>query len=300
MLILLSLALAEDPPATPKTEESGTSVGGAAPASVGGPAPTAVGGSAEPAPAPPPPPAPPPEAAPPAPPAPPVAAEEPEEEAPFFTFGGELDVNARYLWRGLGVTTGPTLNPSVWGALDFGLEFGAWVAFAPSPVDLEQYPFEVDPYILYGFELGPVALEPQLTAYIVPGAVSIDGILDISVPIAGPIGLFVRPAMLLNEPPGALYTEGGLTLGAEFDNGLALEGAAGVAYALAGFNDYNFGVAASALNTVQGNVALTWYMNDHAFVRPHLEAAYVLDEAIAKATGEPFLWNGGMAAGYDF
>ena len=294
MLLLLSLALAEDPPASTATDAP------SAPVSVGGEAlsptpPVSAGGSAPPS-------------------ATPVvvgegevpatvstsAPPEEEEEAPFFTFGVELDSNARYLWRGLGVTSGPTLNPSVWGALDFGLEFGLWTSLHPSPADRESYPYELDPYLLYSIELGPIGLEPQVIAFVSPGSVTVDSILDITGPLVGPLGLFVRPALLLTEPMPALYTDAGLTLGAEFDNGLALEGRFGVAYALAGFNNYNFGVNQSALDTAQGNIALTWYFSDRGYVRPHVEAAYVLAEPIAKATGEPFVWSGGLAAGYDF
>lgn len=74
---------------------------------------------------------------------------EPVDNSPEITYGAGVDVTSRYVWRGLGLSDDPNIQPSVWVTWNL-LELGTWGSHS---LDGEYH--EQDFWATYYFPAGP-------------------------------------------------------------------------------------------------------------------------------------------------
>ncbi|MBM3329020.1 MAG: hypothetical protein FJY67_06045 [Calditrichaeota bacterium] len=86
---------------------------------------------------------------------------------PTLDVGGSLELNSRYVWRGLAWSEGVVVQPSLWIDLDrTSLEL--WVNWDPTPPVGPAVMNEVDLTLSRQLEIGRLELEPAISYYHYP------------------------------------------------------------------------------------------------------------------------------------
>lgn len=234
------------------------------------------------------------------------AADEEPESDPVFCYGGETDLNSRYVWRGVQLSDGAVLQPSVW-ASSHGIEFSVWgnlAADGGNPGTCN----ELDLTLGYGTEFKGIAVEPEAVLYLYPNQEDVPTTAEFILSAGCPIGLFeltTSHAFDFVASPGSYAGE----LGLGFESGLltewlAVQARAGVGWASARFNEVNMGVARSAVGAGFAEVSLTAYPLGFLYVRPHLGVSSMLDRGLCDALVVADLpvtgIHGGIALGVEF
>lgn len=218
------------------------------------------------------------------------------ETTPYY--GGEVDFNRQYLWRGLSLSTGPVINPTVWVGMG-ATEVGAWLNIPTNSTDY----FEVDPYFFGSYAVGALTIEPGVTGYLYPGGGGTAEVsVGLSLPVVGPVSVFTTQVMDVVGAPGGWFGEFGVGYSQEIDEGTwTIEGDAKLALASAAYHAYNIGPSVTGLSMAGGGASATWYPLDFLYLRGHGELHALIGDGLADAYGQSALqWNLGLAAGLDF
>jgi len=222
--------------------------------------------------------------------------------AAAFSFGGELDPNSRYVWRGAALSSGPVAQPSVWFSLgDF--TFTPWANFALGAED-NQWKFnEVDLALSYEREWQGFNLSPSLACYLYPNQDDAPATVELGLELGrpvGPIEVSTSHAVDLLADRGAYYGTAGLgyehELLSELSAGLSVEAGWGSAR----FNEANFEVARTALNLVGAEASVEWSPGGLFYLRPHAGLSVLVDSELSEAAGNRTLVWAGLAIGKEF
>jgi hypothetical protein len=111
----------------------------------------------------------------------PPAEETEEEEEATFTWGADVDLVSKYVWRGFVLNDNVSIQPNVWGSA-YGFTVSAWFQLATEKLS-DQLPGEFDEdtgtveefdlTVSYARDFGKFSLEGGLLRYMYPG---IDGV----------------------------------------------------------------------------------------------------------------------------
>jgi hypothetical protein len=232
-------------------------------------------------------------------PAPPPQAEEVPE--PAFTFGADLDFNSRYMWRGLRMSEGAVMQPSLW-ASHKGFTFSLW-----SNIDLEDEPGrpnfnELDYTLSYWKEWMGFTWEPNVAHYTYPntGWPSTTELgLKVSRPV-GPVTLFTSHWIDVQEVAGAYYGELGLEYERELAPKWTLQASGIFGWGSSRFNQAYIGPNETAANAFSVSLALTRSLGGGVYVRPHIQYSRLLDGALRGAVKDPDNFVVGVNVGVEF
>ncbi len=236
-----------------------------------------------------------------APPAPVAAAEEEASEPPV-TGGMEVDYVSRYMWRGQRWSRGPVLQPSGWiSARDF--TFSVWSNFVLGE-ELQQGKFnEVDFYLSYAGHWGKLTIEPTFQHYVYPGQnhspPTGEVALKLAYPLVGGTAFFATQTWDVLEYGGSYFLETGLEWEREVDARTTAEAAFTLGIGSGRFNEVYIGPHVTALNAVVFEAAVTHYLTDKLYIKPHLGISTILDGHLRDQLRGPDTVYAGILVGSD-
>lgn len=224
-----------------------------------------------------------------------------EPFAADFSYGSELDMNSRYLWRGMVCNDRAVAQPSVWMALsDWSLSVwgnrGLEERYGPAVVD------EVDATLDFAHGWGAFTSLASVTYFHYPkqedapstGEVMLGGEYSFGV-----LSLFTRHSVDYLEYAGGYWGEGGVSVDVSVAPSLILEASTGLGWASATFNESYWGVRRSSLSLWSFETALSWSPTEYLYLRPHAEFFSMLNRDVsADAEKQPV--NVGLSVGFEW
>ena len=226
-----------------------------------------------------------------------------EAKESLVSGGAEVDLNSRYVWRGIAFSEGPALNPYVYLSIgDFTVS--GWGNFLLTDQDKEfQGQFnEADIYAAYAFEKDAFSLEATYQHYYYPNTDWEDtGEVEIKLAYAfDDISVFTSHTLDVESISGAYFAELGLEAEHELSDTAKLEGGVYLGYGNADFNEAYIGPSIDALDVAGASLDVTWYPVKNIYLRPHVEYTSLLHDDLRQAVESPDLVNVGLAAGVEF
>ncbi len=206
-----------------------------------------------------------------------------QESAPYL--GASLDLNSRYIWRGMAWSQGPVLQPSVWSSL-LGFNILAW-ANADLGLDTGRRGFnEIDVFVEGTSGRSGLAVVPGLNLYTYPGRGedspwTAEAVITFYLPI-GPVWLSLENDVDIRAYPGAYYAELGLETGREVSEKISWEAALALSFASADFNEAYLGMRKNSFTACSVHCGLAFQIIDSLSVKPHIELFFLLDDALAE------------------
>jgi len=210
-----------------------------------------------------------------------------------LSFGGELDANSRYVWRGLPQSRGPAAQPSVWVSFtDF--TFTPWANFVLGSEENRWKFNEVDLSVAYSKEWIGLSFEPSFAYYVYPNQPDVPATGELSLGLSyqlGPVEFSTSHTVDLFEYRGAYFGDLGLEYSRDVLNDRAgFEAGGRVGVGSSRFNDAYIGEPRFALNTAGVTVGMPVSVFGCLRVRPHAELSTVIDRALRErlaADGQP-------------
>ena len=216
--------------------------------------------------------------------------------------GGEVELPSRYVWRGLALSDGPALQPSVWvGA--FGFTAWSWANLHLGAATAADPTWEVDVGLRYDYEWDWLAVGGGFQLYAYPGVEDAPTTGELTVELTvprGPIILATKHFVDLIEYPGAYFGELSVSLGHEPADSWSMEWSFALGWGSARFNEAYLGPATDAMNTATGGVVVEWRPLELLYLRARVETTALLDAALREATGEPVLFVAALAVGSEW
>jgi hypothetical protein len=218
-----------------------------------------------------------------------------------FTYGAEMDFNSRYVWRGLLLDDGPVWQPSAWISA-FGFTLTAWsnvaMTDASGVAGLNSGGF----ILAYDRDWEKLRLEAALDSYIgrmssdIESRNTMEGSLKLSYP-AGPLRIFTTQAFDVLAYRGSYFGEAGLEYAKQITKNTEFTISGRSGWASAKFNDVYIGVNKSAFNFVGVEGALTYYLGQRMYFRPHVEFSSITDRMLRGQLAPANIVNFGLAFG---
>ncbi len=216
--------------------------------------------------------------------------------------GGEVELPSRYAWRGLALSDGPALQPSVWvGA--FGVTAWSWANLHLGAATAADPTWEADAGLRYDYEWDGLAVGGGFQLYAYPGVEDAPTTGELTVELTvprGPLTLATRHFVDVIEYPGAYFGELSLSLGHEPADGWSMEWSFALGWGSARFNEAYLGPATDALNVATGGVVVEWWPLELLYLRARLETSALLEAELREAVGEPVLFVAALAVGAEW
>jgi hypothetical protein len=219
-----------------------------------------------------------------------------------FTYGAEMDFNSRYVWRGLLLDDGPVGQPSAWISA-FGFTLTAWsnvaMTDASGVAGLNSGGF----ILAYDRDWEKLRLEAALDSYIgrmssdIESRNTMEGSLKLSYPV-GPLRIFTTQAFDVLAYRGSYFGEAGLEYAKQITKNTEFTISGRSGWASAKFNDVYIGVNKSAFNFVGVEGALTYYLGQRMYFRPHVEFSSITDRMLRGQLAPANIVNFGLAFGF--
>jgi hypothetical protein len=215
-------------------------------------------------------------------------------------YGTEVDINRRYLWRGLSFSDGPVLQPMIFAtAYDVTLFVWSNLLLADG---LAGHFTTVVPGVSYTAQRYGVDLEADILWYIQTSRLARPrSSAEIKVAATyffnASFEAHTRHFVDITRQDGAYFGMAGPGL-KHIWNGWDLTAAAEVAFATAAFNSDYFDVDAAAINMVQASVQLQHSLGEWVDCTLHAEASELLDPALRQER-PPTTFNFGLTVGLE-
>jgi len=224
-----------------------------------------------------------------------------DAERADFGGGAELALVSRFIWRGLALSRGAALEPSVWVSYA-GLTAAIWTNVLLASEADRQRLSAVEPELGYELAWGPLRLEPRLTLYwmrdLPEATVTTEARLEAALAVFGPISVTNTHQLDLMATPGAYYGTLGSRVeqhlgrwhfGASFDFG----------YATAPYNRAYFGTHVAALDLFAAGLSTRLELEHSLYVAANAGLSTLLSSALRVTTDEPVLAYVGLAFGWE-
>lgn len=227
-----------------------------------------------------------------------------DDDGTELTYGGEVDLVARSVWRGTLLNSGPALVPAT-SVTFHGVTLSALGNFVLAPgVDQGRFNL-VDIDLGYsGVIFHRLTLEPTLQGYIYPYADAHRATLELAMKLSCALGagfsIVTEHAVDLAARPGAYYGTLGLAFSRRFRKSLFVEATLYAGLASWQFNDAFWSVSKTTLDNVGAELAVSWYPIDVLFIRPHVEVSFLVDADLRAQADVPDIVAGGIAVGVEF
>jgi hypothetical protein len=209
----------------------------------------------------------------------------PSTSEPVITWGAEVDVVSKYVWRGFPYSQGPVLWPSAWISAR-GVTVSLFTNLEPGyDPTLNEYDISVTyertvgrltwaaTYVRYAYGEGKLWLS---TTELVGRAAYAVGHGEI----------FASHAFDVDLYRGSAYLEAGYALTRELDAKSTLTADATVAF-WSKFIEKYAGASNSTIGPVSVNVACTRQLTPHFSVRPHFTFSHIPDAGVRKLLSPP-------------
>lgn len=220
-----------------------------------------------------------------------------------ITIGAEADFNSRYVWRGIPLSKGAVMQPSVWiSASDFTLTL--WNNFVLDHETNHGQTNEFDFILAYCKEWDNISIEPSINYYWYLNQEEAPSTGELAVKLAYSINsnieLFTNQYIDVKEYPGAYFGDIGVGYTRDLNSVLTFEGSIGFGWGSSKFNKTYLAVAKNALNVAQGEISLTYHQKNCFYLRPHVAVSTILDNELQQQLDDSTLLYGGIALGKEF
>lgn len=238
----------------------------------------------------------------------PPAADEPHPPrvtAPQITYGTEIDSSSGFVWRGIAVSDGPVIQPSVWVS-GGGFTATAWNNFIPGGNSGDSAHLHASGLnVSYSREWSNLAIEPalDLTMNRPPVGTFDPNTLEASVKFSYPVGplrAFTLQAVDVLAHKGAYYGEAGLGYEGRLRKNLDLAVTLRTGWGSSAFNQAYIGPSKWTLNFAGLDASLTYYLTPHFYLRPHVEFSQITDRELRRSLSSPRAFIAGLALGVEF
>lgn len=220
-----------------------------------------------------------------------------------WSAGGEIDVNSRYVWRGLALSQGAVVQPSFWvswrdytfsvwsnGALRGGRGLGA-----------NRFN-EVDVTLSRSLQWKKWTVEPGFQWYLYPhsgsgaptGVATGEASLRLSRNVGGST-FYTEHALDVIRYGGAYFALIGVSREHAFRKRLSGTASLGFGFGSSRFNRVNIGARGAAFNVVMLDAALTYALGAGLSLRPHLGLSTLPTSRLRDQVEDPTLWVLGVA-----
>jgi hypothetical protein len=221
-----------------------------------------------------------------------------DEDESTFTFGAEADLNARYLWRGLALSSGPVVQPSVWASA-FGFNAVLWANVMLTD-EASNRLTAIVPALTYTLKWKSLTIEPGVIYYDISGPIlpsTAEASLEASVAL-GFLHWRTTDYVDVLHAPGACFG----TLGASLEPKVgrwSFSALADVAWATPAYNQVYFDTHVAALDLADFGASAQVDLSDVFYLAVHSEVSALLaDLADSASVGrERILANVGLTFG---
>lgn len=218
-------------------------------------------------------------------------------EPTTISVSGSLEAVSRYVWRGLALSPGWVVQPTVTVERS-GLWLSLWGDVVAEGERRGEFD-ELDPTLGYDLEYGDLSITPSLVAYHYVGQPGVPDTaelcLELSVPV-GPFSLTTSHSVDVRSYHGAYYGEVGASWERELDDApLTLAATFGVGWGSSRFNEAYAERRATTFDAATLDLAVTWRLSTAAVVRAHLARSVVINGGLRARADEPDLLFGGIA-----
>jgi len=225
----------------------------------------------------------------------------PAEADETFGFGVEADFVSRYVWRGIALSEGPVLQPSMWFSF-YGATLTVWGNFVLNDEANQGQLNEVDFNLGYVYQHKNFFVGSLFLFYLYPHQ-DIDPTGEGSIILGfqkGPFKIFTAQLIDIIAAPGAYFGLVGGSFEKELHSKLSLKTSVGVGWANGKFNEANFEVPMAKANVFVWNLDLNWYIHDPFYLRPHMKVTTLLSSDLRDSVEDPTIVSGGLALGVEF
>jgi hypothetical protein len=227
------------------------------------------------------------------------SATEAQADPAALTYGAELDVASRYVWRGLAFSEHPVVQPSARlskYAATLGIASSAYLGAEPGVQDTVS---ELDFTGRYDLTLGAASISPTLGVYLYPHAPS-------TAELGGTIGydlslitLVTHQALDIADNVGGYYADVGAANSQRLGAHMQLDTAASFGWCSGSFGRYYIDDTLKAMHwgAAQLDSSLTLTATDALYFRLHGTVSRMLEERIRHLAPDENLISGGLALG---
>jgi hypothetical protein len=216
-----------------------------------------------------------------------------------FSLGFEADFASQYVWRGIALSQGPVLQPSLWLTLG-GATFSAWGNFVLNDEPNQGQLNEVDFTLGYGRHVRRFFFNALLYFYLFPHQAvpaTAEGSLVLGLTF-GPVKVYTNQNSDFIANPGGYFGFFGLSYEKRIHPVLSMKTSAEFGWANGSFNRSNFGISKFAANLFDWELEFQWLVKSPFYLRPYLEVDVLLDSDLRRSVADPNIVSGGL--GFQF
>ena len=233
--------------------------------------------------------------------------ETPDDATSRWSYGGEIDFNSRYLWRGIVLSRGAVAQPSAWvSSRDYTLSVWGNIELrrgASDDLPSGRRFNEVDVKFSRTLTRGKWTLEPGFEMYLYPRASDGDSTGEISLRLSRDVGQMTAYSELALDVvrfKGAAYAEIGLSREHAFNPRASGEAAFTLGFGSSRFNRANLDVDSGALNFAALDLSLSYTLNKNLTLRPHATLSTLLPQRLRQQVDDPTIFILGLALESEF
>ncbi len=219
----------------------------------------------------------------------------PEEDASSFSTGAEWAVDSQFVWRGMALSAGPIVEPSVYASVH-GLTL-SWSAVAPMRAEPTASVITTD--LSYAWDYHHLRVEPGVLLYATFNEpYSAEAALRASYGL-GAFRLFTEDYVDLRRARGGYFGNLGLSWESAL-HGWKTRAFVDVAWATAVFNRAYFGANKAAFDVGELGVATEVNLTDWMVLGLHTELSCLLTPSLGHGLGQSaVLLHGGAFVGFE-
>jgi hypothetical protein len=221
------------------------------------------------------------------------------EEEPTFTYGGELEIASRYVWRGLELSDGAVAEPLVWASA-YGFTLSGWGNMPLEGTNSGRFD-EADATLQYSAEWGKLKIEPGVSTYSYMNQEDVPDTVELSLALTypvGPVELFLEHNVDVSEYSGAYFDRLGATwTGTKSGGGFTPAVQVALGLGSSKFNEANIGPSVAALNFAMADLGVTWEGSGAFYARAHISLLTTVDETLRAELPSADLVFGGIVLG---
>ena len=231
-----------------------------------------------------------------------------KDEAAGWSYGGEIDFNSRYLWRGIVLSRGAVAQPSAWvSSRDYTLSVWGNIELGRSGSDDLQDGGrrfnEVDVRLSRTFEREKWTVEPAFEMYLYPRASDGDSTGEVSLRVSRGVGkmtAYGEFALDVVRYKGATYAEIGLSREHTFNPRASGEAAFELGFGSSRFNRVNLDAEGGGLNFATLDLSLSYILNQNFTLRPHATLSTLLPQRLRRQVDDATVFVLGLALESEF
>jgi hypothetical protein len=218
-----------------------------------------------------------------------------------ITYGAEIGLYKKYIWRGITYNNGFVAQPDVWISY-YDFTFGIWSNQTIHDIHDGIKRNEYDFYLSYNYQFHDLEFEPSFAYYVYPSQEDSpptgELILNVGYPV-GDLKLTTNFTVDVLKYGGAYFVEPGISFEKYLLETLKFSSSITLGYASKKFNDTYVGISKATLGVASENIAFTYYVADNIYIKPHMQLNQLIHKDLYDYLGK-HTNNIGIVIGMEF